>query len=77
MKHGELFTAPAGAVSSILAITVPNLGEVEDLVLLVTAVYCTIRSLWLSAIKPAIAKIRDAWRKYKEKKGDQNNDSLD
>ena len=72
MKHGELLTAPAGAVSSILAITVPNLGEVQDVVLLVTAVYCAIRSLWISAIKPAIAKIRDAWRAYKERKGKYN-----
>lgn len=77
MKHSELLTAPAGAVSSILAITVPNLGDVEDLVLLVTAVVCTIRTLWISAIKPAIAKIRDAWHKYQQKKGDGNNDSLE
>ena len=77
MKHDELLTAPTGAVSAILAITVPNLGEVEDIVLLVTAVVCTIRTLWISAIKPAIVKIRDAWRAYKEKKGGNDNDSME
>lgn len=77
MKHGELFTAPAGAVSSILAITVPNLGDVEDIVLLVTAVVCTIRTLWISAIKPAWAKIKEAWRRYKEAKGGNDNDSME
>lgn len=76
MKNGEWLTAPAGAVSSILAITVPNMDDVEATVLLISAIVCTVRTLWLSAIKPAIGKIRDAWRKYKERKG-RNNDSLE
>lgn len=65
MKNGEWLTAPAGAVTSILAITVPNMDDVE-------ATVCTVRTLWLSAIKPAIGKIRDAWRAYKERKGKHN-----
>ena len=77
MKNSELLTAPAGAVSSILAITNPNLGDVEDIALLVTAVVCTIRTLWISAIKPAIAKIRAAWRAYKDKRGERDNDSME
>lgn len=76
MKNGEWLTAPAGAVTSILAITVPNMDDVEATVLLISAIVCTVRTLWLSAIKPAIGKIRDAWRAYKERKGN-NNDPLE
>lgn len=72
MKNGEWLTAPAGAVSSILAITLPNMDDVEATVLLISAIVCTVRTVWLSAIKPAIKKIRDAWRKYKERKGNDN-----
>ena len=76
MKNGELLTAPAGAVSSILAITLPIMDDVEATVLLISAIVCTVRTLWLSAIKPALKKIRDAWRAYKERKG-RNDDSLE
>lgn len=76
MKNGEWLTAPAGAVSSILAITVPNMDDVEATVLLISAIVCTVRTVWLSAIKPAIIKIRDAWRAYKERKG-RDNDSME
>ena len=72
MKNGEWLTAPAGAVSSILAITVPNMDDVEATVLLISAIICTVRTVWLSAIKPAVKKIRDAWRAYKERKGSDN-----
>ena len=33
MKNGEILTAPVGAVSSILAISVPTMDDVESLVL--------------------------------------------
>lgn len=71
----EFLTAPAGAVSSILAITVP-VDDVERVVLLVSAIYCTLRSLWITAIKPAWAKIKEAWRKYKDGNGGNDNDLL-
>lgn len=76
MKNGELITAPAGAVTSILAITVPNLDELESVILLISAIVCTVRTVWISAIKPGIAKIREAWKQYKERKGN-NNDPLE
>ena len=73
MKHSELLTAPLGTASAILSITVPNLDEVEAIVMLFTAVFCGLRSAWIVA-KPALLKIRDAWRAYKERKkgGDDN-----
>lgn len=77
MKNGEFLTAPAGAVTSILAITVPNLDEMESVILLVSAVYCTLRSLWITAIKPAWAKIKEAWKAYKERKGGGKNDPME
>lgn len=77
MKNGEFLTAPAGAVSSILAITVPGMDDVESLVLLISAVVCTIRTLWIAAIVPAWKKIRTAWTAYKERKGGNNNDPME
>ena len=71
----EFLTAPAGAVSSILAITIP-VDDVERVVLLISAIYCTLRSLWITALKPAWAKIKETWRKYKEGKGGGNNDLM-
>lgn len=67
MKNGEFLTAPAGFVTSVLAITIPEPDEVREMVLLITAVVCGIRSIWIAA-KPALAKIRDAWRTWKERK---------
>lgn len=77
MKNGEIFTAPVGAASSILAITVPNMDDVETVVLLISAIVCTLRTLWISAVKPAIRKIRDLVRAYKERKEGKGNDPLE
>ena len=65
MKNGEFLTAPAGVISSVLAITLPEPDDVREIVLLITAVVCAIRSIWIAA-KPAIAKIREAWKRWKE-----------
>ena len=72
MKTGEFLTAPTGAVSSILAISVPAMDDVERLVLLISAVICTARTLWITAIVPAWKKIRAAWEAYKEGKNGGN-----
>lgn len=77
MKNGEILTAPVGAVSSILAISVPTMDDVASLVLLISAVVCTIRTLWIAAIVPAWKKIRAAWGAYKERKGGNNNDPME
>lgn len=77
MKNGEILTAPVGAVSSILAISVPTMDDVESLVLLISAVVCTIRTLWIAAIVPAWKKIRSAWAAYKERKGGNKNDPVE
>lgn len=77
MKNGEILTAPVGAVSSILAISVPAMDDVESLVLLISAVVCTIRTLWIAAIVPAWKKIRAAWVAYKERKGGNKNDPVE
>lgn len=76
MKHSEILTAPLGTVSAILSITVPNLDEAEAIAMLLTAVFCGLRSAWILA-KPALLKIRDAWRAYKErKKGSDDNEKM-
>lgn len=78
MKNGEILTAPIGAVSSILAISVPSMDDVESLVLLISAVVCTIRTLWIAAIVPAWKKIRAAWEAYKKgKNGGNKNDPVE
>lgn len=71
MRNGEFITAPLGLASSILSVTVPSMDDVEAVVLLITAIVCGLRSIWIAA-KPILKKIYDAIVAYRNRKNGGN-----
>lgn len=77
MKNLEFVTAPVGTATSILAMTMPTMDDVQAFFLLMTAIVCGCRSIWI-AVKPILKKIRDAWHNFKNRKnGGSDNEKME
>lgn len=77
MKNLEWATAPIGTASSILAMTAPTVDDVQELCLLITAIVCGLRSIWIVA-KPILKKIWEMIKNYEKKhKGGSDDEKME